>query len=154
MIRCHLAFLQEKAHKPSSLWAALFQMITNRHPPVQTGPRPHPPTMDHILLSSSVHRRTGIPYKVYRRTLCRPSRYTRQDGTGVPVASNALISFMLTHFLNQVVQALVMLCLRNCTVLQKTIEQGLLFQEETLCRIGCKVQQACEYVRSGDRRGN
>ena len=31
---------------------------------------------------------------------------------------------MLTHFLNQVVQALIMMCLRNCTVLQKTIEQN------------------------------
>lgn len=39
---------------------------------------------------------------------------------------------MLTHFLNQIVQALVMLRLRNGTVLQKTIEQGLLFQEQLM----------------------
>ncbi len=68
--------------------------------------------------------------------LYRPSRYTRQDGTGVSVASNVLISFMLTHFLNQIVKALVMLRLRNCTVLQKTIEQSLLFQEQLMILLG------------------
>ena len=60
------------------------------------------------------------------------SKYTHQIEIDVSAASNAPFSFMFTHFLNQIMQALVVLRLRDRTMLQKTIEQGLLPQEQLM----------------------
>ncbi len=60
------------------------------------------------------------------------SIYTHPVGTDVCAASSALLSFVFTHFLCQIVQALVMLRLRDRAVLQKAIEQRLLPQEHLM----------------------
>ena len=91
-------------------------LITNRHPAAQTGPRPRPPMMDHTLLSSSALRRMGKPCRVYRMMLYTRSKYTHQIEIDVSAASSEPHSFVFTHFLYQIMQALIMLGLRDCTV--------------------------------------
>ena len=73
-----------------------------------------------------------MPCKAYRRTPRRRSIYTHPAGTDVCAVSSAPFSFVFPHFLCQIVQALVMLRLRDRAVLQKAIEQRLLPQEHLM----------------------
>ena len=57
------------------------------------------------------------------------SKNTHQIGIDVCAESSEPLSFVFTHFLNQIMQALIMLRLSDRAVLQKTIEQRLLPQE-------------------------
>ena len=88
--------------------------------------------MDHISLSSLALRRKGIPCKAYRMMPYTRSKYTHQIETDVCAESSEPLSFVFTHFLYQIMQALIMLGLRDRAVFQKAIEQRLLPQEQLM----------------------
>ena len=88
--------------------------------------------MDHISLSSLALRRKGIPCKAYRTMPYTRSKYTHQIETDVCAESSEPLSFVFTHFLYQIMQALIMLGLRDRAVFQKAIEQRLLPQEQLM----------------------
>ena len=60
------------------------------------------------------------------------SKYTHQNGKDVSAGSSVQLSFVFTHFLYQIMQALIMLGLRDRAVFQKAIEQRLLPQEQLM----------------------
>ena len=107
-------------------------MLTNHHPAAQTGPRPRPPMMDHILLSSLALRRKGKTCRAYRMMPYTQSKYTHQSGIDVCAESSEPLSFVFTHFLCQITEALVMLGLCDCAMFQKAIKQGFLLQEQLM----------------------
>ena len=72
--------------------------------------------MDHISLSSLALRRKGIPCRVYRMMPYTRSKYTHQIETDVCAESSEPLSFVFTHFLYQIMQALIMLGLRDRAV--------------------------------------
>ena len=88
--------------------------------------------MDHTLLSSLALRRMGKPCRVYRMMPYTRSKYTHQIEIDVCAESSELLSFVFTHFLYQIMQALIMLGLRDRAVFQKAIEQRLLPQEQLM----------------------
>ena len=82
--------------------------------------------------SSLELRKMDIPCRAYHKKPCKQNRYTHPSETDVSAGSSMPLSFMFTHFLYQIMQALIVLCLRDRAVFQETVEQRLLPQEKLM----------------------
>ena len=77
-----------------------MRVITSRRPAERTGPRPHPPTMDHIWICPSASGNWGRPYTASHKQRRIGSIHTHLSGINVTSGSSHCASYTFTCLLN------------------------------------------------------